>query len=121
VNIKESQSYFLIVAVLFLYYHIALLISSILPTLGIAQVHLALPSLIAILHCIVFFVIPFFKPTLRYTNDGSEQVRVLSFSDLKVQSVVLQSKEQRKMRFPLVLCSLIRNFVPKIVYEDEAI
>ncbi len=36
--------------------------------------------------------------------------KLLSFSDLKVQSVALQSKKQRKTRFPLVLCSLIRNF-----------
>ena len=36
--------------------------------------------------------------------------KLLPFSDLKVQSVALQSKEQRKTSFSLVLCSLIRNF-----------
>ena len=44
--------------------------------------------------------------------------KLLSLSDLKVQSVALQSKEQRKTRFPLVLCSLIRNFASEIKFRE---
>ena len=51
----------------------------------------------------------FFFANLHFFLIFELRSKLLTFSDLKVQSVALQSK---KLKFYLVFCSLIRNFAP---------
>jgi len=50
------------------------------------------------------------RPSFQNFSYLSPLVKILSFSDLKVQSVALQSKKKRKMSFPFAFCSLICIF-----------